>query len=443
MESSCQLKWHEDFFMHAKVEEIYQVYLDSSGVCTDSRTLNPGALFFALEGDNFDGHQFVSDALQKGACACVVHKKEAVVDSRCYLVEDSLSMLQLLAKHHRSQLTVRIIGITGSNGKTTTKELLSHVLSKKYQVMATVGNLNNHIGVPITLLELKTKHEIGIVEMGANHQKEIEFLCSIALPDEGIITNVGYAHLEGFGGFEGVVTGKTEMYRYLQNHSKKIYVNQDSEILVKHLSHYDNKITYGTSPDSEYQYQILENTNAGIRLISRNQTFKSHLYGSFHAYNLMAAVTIGLEYGVIVKKIVEAIDDYIPKANRSQWITWRKHRVLLDAYNANPTSMSAAIAEFSRLYDRPKILVLGDMLELGEHSILEHRRLLEQIDDYKWEKVLLLGNIFRQAQAGFPDFLFCNSISEINDWITQNLSIPGYILLKGSRKLALEKVVAN
>ena len=351
-------------FVSMTIEELHHLFLKFPKACTDSRKITKGCIFFALQGDNFNGNKFALQALEKGAVYAIVDEEDYATSNNTLLFNNVLKTLQALATYHRNYCTAKIIGLTGSNGKTTTKELVHAVLSKKYNTTATKGNLNNHIGVPLTLLSIKKDTEIAIVEMGANHQKEIEFLCTIAQPDFGYITNFGKAHLEGFGGVEGVIKGKSELYQYLIAHDKHIFLNADDPIQEQKLRTYIKKFGYSAQ---NHQYYIIEllGTDPYVRLKAEGTSITSQLIGAYNFTNCCAAILIGKYFNVLLPDVKDAIESYIPQNNRSQIIEKNGVHIILDAYNANPTSMKAALENFKAIKAKKKVVFLGDMFELG------------------------------------------------------------------------------
>ncbi len=428
-------------------------------VCTDTRDIKKGAVFFALKGPSFNGNTFAEKALELGCTYAVVDDDQCVKDRRYLLVPDVLESLQALANYHRRMLKTRVIAITGSNGKTTSKELLSAVLSKKYSVLATKGNLNNHIGVPLTLLSVIHSHELAIVEMGANHIGEIAVLCEIAEPDFGLITNIGLAHLEGFGSEEGVVKGKTELYQYLKNKNGLLFVNADNELLCKRASGIRME-TYGTTNQATVQ-GILVKTDPFVQLRwKRTQANKpliaqpltdTHLAGNYNFENVLAAACIGSHFGVEDVKINEALHEYVPSNSRSQLIEKGSCKILMDAYNANPSSMAAAIDNFSALPWLNKVLVLGDMYELGSRSEEEHRTLLNLIGKSTYAEIFLVGKHFKAVAAAEPaagsssgaGSVRCfETAGELCEYLNKHPLKNSSVLIKGSRAVGLEKVLA-
>ena len=414
---------------------LYNIFRDAAGVSTDSRTLQSGQLFFALSGPNFNGNQFAKQALNKGAIAVVVDEDVSINDDRVIRVENTLRSLQTLATEHRKKLGTTIIALTGSNGKTTTKELIHLVLSPTYTTVATQGNLNNHIGVPLTLLSLQKDTEIGIIEMGANHPGEIALLANIAQPDFGLITNFGKAHLEGFGSLEGVVKAKSELYDYLKNTSGLIFANTDDPKIMAQLKGQD-PITYGTESTARISATLLTENDA-IRIEVDQQEIQTQLSGAYNGYNALAAYAIGRHFGVSPQNVKRALESYIPDNNRSQLIRKKDLHITLDAYNANPTSMQAALASFSKKGGK-KIAVLGQMNELGEHTEIEHKRLVDwikasSIDDCYW-----VGSAFAPFISSDKYF---STVDQAIDYFSKTPLGQASILVKGSRSFTLEKLV--
>lgn len=413
-----------------KITDIYKLYSQHYLVDTDTRTIRKNTIFFALKGDNFNGNEFASKALEIGANYAIIDEKKYDTDKNTILVDDVLTTLQQLANFHRTQLNLPIIGLTGSNGKTTTKELINVVLSKKLKVTATKGNLNNHIGVPLTLLSMTPETEIGIVEMGANHQKEIEFLCSICKPDFGYITNFGKAHLEGFGGFEGVVKGKSELYTYLKNNKKFAFINPDDKLQVEKTQDLE---TIPFSTDLK-----LIDVNPFVKISFNNLKIQSNLIGKYNYTNIAVACTIGNYFNISSTKIKEAIESYFPTNNRSQIIEKVANRVILDAYNANPSSMKAALENFNSLKDKYKTVVLGDMFELGNESLKEHQSIVDLASNLNFTNVFLVGEHFYKTNSTLKIFKDFNSL---NRFIKNNPLKQQSILIKGSRGMRLERLL--
>ncbi|NDP22282.1 MAG: UDP-N-acetylmuramoyl-tripeptide--D-alanyl-D-alanine ligase [Paludibacter sp.] len=432
---------------------LYPIFLQHPVICIDSRVCPDGSIFFSLKGDNFNANAFALSAIEKGCAYAVVDEPEFAIDERFILVDNVLENLQQLAAYHRKQLGTRIIGITGTNGKTTTKELIATVLNQKYNILYTQGNLNNHIGVPLTLLQLKPEHQIAVIEMGANHRGDIKLLCEIACPDHGIITNVGKAHLEGFGSFEGVKKTKAELYEYIFKHGKNIFINKDNEHLVEMATKVGFEIdkahvrNYSLDPENWVCYiygQILDcspflNMECTIDLFDKFKV-STKLIGSYNAENVLAAVAIGEYFGLEKKEIKQGLEKYNPQNNRSQLTITNRNKLVVDAYNANPTSMQAAILNFAQMDVEHKTLILGDMLELGEQSAKEHQNVVEILQQNKLEAVLLVGKEFRCSINSFNTF---ENVNELIIYLTENPINGNYILIKGSRGIQLEKVLAS
>lgn len=422
------------------IANLHSLFLECSSVSTDTRKIEKNSLFVALKGDNFDANTFAKEALEKGAKYVVIDNPTYLIDNRTLLVKDSLVALQELAKHHRTFLGLPIIALTGSNGKTTTKELIHAVLSKKYNTLATIGNLNNHIGVPLTLLRFTKETEIGIVEMGANHQKEIEFLCQIAQPDYGYITNFGKAHLEGFGGVEGVIKGKSEMYDYLRGNNKMVFVNVDDSIQNEKSTNIKRFSFSLNNSTADVKISTIE-ANPMVKIIFNNQTIQSHLIGIYNANNINAAITIGNYFKVSDELIKEAIENYIPENNRSQLILKNGNEIILDAYNANPSSMAAAIANFIQLEKKNKIAILGDMFELGEESHNEHEKIVDLLINETSISTYFIGKDFYANQTSNTHLKFFENFENFAAFLKTNLPNNNLLLIKGSRGMALEKTL--
>lgn len=422
--------------------ELYQIFRQSEGVYTDTRSPRKNGLFFALKGPHFNGNQYALNALEKGAIAAVVDDpKVAEKDLRCHLVEDCLQTLQKLANLHRRTLSPIVIGLTGSNGKTTSKELINAVLSQKFITAATSGNLNNHIGVPLTLLDLTEACEIAIVEMGANHQGEIRELASIAEPDMGYITNFGYAHIEGFGSLEGVVQGKSELYRHLKNKKGKILIHGDDPKQQELMENYPH-LSFGTQASHDFVMEYITLPKKPIRVICQGTTFQSQLHGNYNCANLGVAIAFGMFFEVPMEKIAQGIQQYIPSNQRSEWKEIRGNRVFLDAYNANPSSMRAAIDSFSTHYPQG-ILILGDMYELGDISEEAHQQIAELALNSGAKQVVLTGEHFSRVNLKHSRLYFCGTTSEVREfWSHQNWQNET-ILIKGSRGMTLEKILTD
>ncbi|WP_299666381.1 UDP-N-acetylmuramoyl-tripeptide--D-alanyl-D-alanine ligase [uncultured Polaribacter sp.] len=413
-----------------EIKEIYSLYKKHYLVDTDTRNIRKNTLFFALKGDHFNGNQFAEEALKNGASFSIVDEAKFKTNEHIILVDDVLKTLQKLANYHRTQLKITIIALTGSNGKTTTKELINTVLSKKYTTTATKGNLNNHIGVPLTLLSMTPKTEIGIVEMGANHQKEIAFLCDIALPDFGYITNFGKAHLEGFGGIEGVIKGKSEMYDHLIAHDKTIFVNPNDKIQVEKTK--NCKTVY--FPEN-IQFLV---ANPFVKLSFEALEIQSNLVGDYNYTNIAIAITIGKYFDISELEIKNAIEQYIPSNNRSQIIETAKNHIILDAYNANPSSMKVALENFSRMDNTYKTVFLGDMFELGDDSSKEHQEIVDLTDGFSFSNTFYIGEHFFKTKTKNHQF---KNLDELKNFINKNPLEDQSILIKGSRGMKLERIL--
>ena len=423
-----------------EIAALHQLFLRCKSITTDTRKITEDSLFFALKGDNFDANTFTEEALQKGAKYVVIDNIKYHIDDRTLLVDNTLKTLQDLAQYHRNYLKLPIISLTGSNGKTTTKELIHAVLSQKFNVKATIGNLNNHIGVPLTLLSFDETTEIGIVEMGANHQKEIEFLCEIAQPDYGYITNFGKAHLEGFGGIEGVIKGKSEMYEYLKNNNKTAFINLDDPIQVE-KSQSINSYTFSTSDKNADINFGNSNANPYVAVEYNNITITSHLIGIYNSTNIKAAITIGHYFNVSDELIKTAINNYNPTNNRSQLSQKGSNRLILDAYNANPSSMTLALQNFIQIPESNKIAFLGDMFELGEESTFEHKNIVELLKKQTQIEFYFIGLEFNKVKFEQSNFHFFATFEEAKSVISEKKFKNNYILIKGSRGMALERIV--
>lgn len=431
--------------------KLYEIYKSHPVISTDSRTCPEGSLFFALKGENFDANAFALGALKRGASYAVIDNPKYAVDKRFILVNNALETLQDLAKFHRRQLGTKIIGITGTNGKTTTKELIAAVLSQKFSTHFTQGNFNNHIGVPLTLLQLKSEHEIAVVEMGANHPGEIKMLSGIAEPDFGLITNVGKAHLEGFGSFEGVKASKAELYDFIRKGNGKIFLNVENEDLQEMacnsgISGSENILSYGLNSNIEGKLAIGKVVSSSPLLEMECLTsegkfiLETQLIGAYNAENVLAAVAIGTYFGVSNKKIKFALESYQPQNNRSQFAQTAKNKLIVDAYNANPTSMQAAILNFAEMDAENKTLIIGDMLELGVRSDAEHQRIVDLIKEKGFTDVFLVGKCFQAVKSNFINFV---DVNELIAYLQKNPLQNRFILIKGSRGIHLEKTIGE
>ena len=423
-------------------KDIYKLFEKSKGICTDSREIFQGCIFFALKGDNFNGNRFAAEALEKGAVYSIVDEEEYIISDKTLLVKNVLETLQDLALMHRNKLGLPILAITGTNGKTTTKELVSAVLSKKFKVSFTQGNLNNHIGVPLTLLKMDTETEFGVVEMGANHPGEIAALCSIADPDYGIITNIGKAHLEGFGSFDGVIKTKSELYHFINKKGGTIFYHKNNPILDELSAKIPNKISYGNEQadftgeliDSPPFVHVKANFQKGVLYLN------TQLIGNFNFENVMAAACIGNYFKVDPLLIQAAIKEYQPQNIRSQLIVKGDLKIVMDAYNANPTSTQASIKSFIDGFPGNQYLILGDMLELGSYSQQEHKNILYLIKNYPAIQVFFIGPVFSEVAKTDQVNTFLN-VTEFCEYLSNHKIGGGNVLIKGSRGIRLEKVL--
>ena len=423
-----------------KLEEIYECFLQCSSVTTDTRKIDKNALFIALKGENFDANTFAEEAISKGASFAIIdNKKYHTNKSKMILVKNSLETLQNLAVFHRQALGLPIIALTGSNGKTTTKELINVVLSKKYQTIATIGNLNNHIGVPLTLLRLEKDTDIGIIEMGANHQKEIDFLSNMVQPDFGYITNFGKAHLEGFGGIQGVIQGKCELYNYIEKNTKLAFVNLDDPIQNQKTETL-SRFTFSENFNSDIQIKSVI-ANPLVKISYHNTDIQSNLIGIYNATNIAAAITIGKYFNVSDHHIKEAIENYFPTNNRSQLIEQNGHHIILDAYNANPSSMKVAIENFIQLKGSNKTIFLGDMFELGDSSNIEHQNIVDLLTQQHTITCYFIGKHFFNNSIQKDNFHFFETFEDMSGKINWTNSQNNYILIKGSRAMQLERIL--
>lgn len=432
-----------------EINELYELFQQSGKISTDSRSVEPGSLFFALRGDRFDGNRYAGAALDQGAAYAIVDNAEVVEAGKNFiLVEDVLLTLQQLARFHRRKFHIPVIAITGSNGKTTTKELVSAVLATHYPTHFTRGNLNNHIGVALTLLAMSDQTEVAVIEMGANAQGEIAALCQIAEPTHGVITNIGKAHLEGFGGLEGVKRGKSELYRYLETHRGTVFVNMDEPFLEDLSQGISKRILYKVASEIQAEaYPIsvkLSQAAPFLEVVVLDESgqevrIKSHLIGHYNLNNLLTAIALGKYFKVPVQRIKSAIEAYIPRMNRSQLMQQGSNTFILDAYNANPTSMEAALRNFAAMGTRPKVALLGAMFELGLESAVEHTRIAKLAAQLGLEQVVLIGSGFAAA-AEAERLLFFEDVAALRDWFWSQSWENTHFLLKGSRGMQLEKL---
>ncbi|PWI31289.1 UDP-N-acetylmuramoyl-tripeptide--D-alanyl-D-alanine ligase [Flavobacteriaceae bacterium LYZ1037] len=419
------------------IEQLHTLFLNHPSVSTDTRKITKNDIYFALKGENFNGNTFTKQALENGASYCIIDEETQALNKQCILVEDVLKTLQELATFHRKYLKLPIIALTGSNGKTTTKELIHAVLSKKYNTVATVGNLNNHIGVPLTLLKMNQETEMGIVEMGANHKKEIEFLCNIAFPDYGLITNFGKAHLEGFGSVEGVIEAKSELYKHLISHDKTIFINSNDPIQLE-KSQGSKTLSFGSKKTDDFEIHF-KSAQPNVTVTFNINEIHSQLIGEYNFNNISVAIAIGAHFKVAESQIKEAIENYTPKNNRSQIVEKGNNKIILDAYNANPSSMTVALQNFGKLESKNKIAILGDMFELGQDAKKEHEAIAELATSLPLSKVIFIGENFydaipktNEAYKTFNDFKEQFHFKTLNN---------ATLLIKGSRGMALERIL--
>ncbi len=424
------------------IQELHKLFLDSTGVCTDTRKIKKDSLFFALKGDNFNGNKFAKEAVSKGSSHSIVDEQEFADDDHIILVDDVLRTLQDLAYTHRKFLDIPIVALTGSNGKTTTKELINAVLTKKFKTVATRGNLNNHIGVPLTILEMNSETEMGIIEMGANHQGEIQRLCEITQPDYGYITNFGKAHLEGFGGVEGVIKGKSELYQHLIDHKGSLILNLDDAIQQKRVgSTHTYSFSKGEQSDLHITYALAE-PFAHIQF--EDTVVESNLIGRYNEVNLAAAAALGCLFKIEHETIKEALENYIPANNRSQLIKNGSQTIIMDAYNANPTSMEAALRNLATTQSAYKLAILGDMFELGDASSVEHQHIADLAEQFNIDQTILVGKHFNQTKNEAVCYNTTEELIEkgLPETISEKLH-DAIILIKGSRGMALERILTQ
>jgi UDP-N-acetylmuramoyl-tripeptide--D-alanyl-D-alanine ligase len=426
--------------MNTGISKLYECFLESGSVSTDTRQITPRSVFFALKGPRFNANAFAEEALTKGASYAVVDEEAFAKDERYLLVEDGLKALQDLAKHHRSQLTIPIVGLTGSNGKTTSKELVNAVLSKKFKTYATRGNLNNHIGVPLTVLSIDQSHEVAVVEMGANHVGEIAALCAIANPTHGFITNIGRAHIGTFGGFENIIRGKSELYQHLIVNGGTVFINSQNHILANMAKRFKSPIFYGAAGDY-YSCSVIS-SDPFLKIKAENgDEVQSQLVGTYNFENIAAALCIGKYFGVPDSSANKAIEEYVPGNMRSQVMKKGSNTIILDAYNANPSSMEAAIENLAAMNAKRKVAILGDMYELEEETEREHRRIGELVSKKKIDEVYFCGALMSKASQTFPQGKFFSSKEALINFLKSNPINEAVILVKASRGMALEGVV--
>lgn len=437
----------------SQLEIIYQQFLSPSEICTDTRKISKDCLFFALKGDHFNANSFAKSAIEQGAAYAIIDDIAYQDGPQYILVDDVLETLQDLAKHHRNQLQIPIIGLTGSNGKTTTKELIKAVLATKYKTFATSGNLNNHIGVPLSILSIDKDAEIAVIEMGANHQKEIEFLCEISRPTHGLITNIGLAHLDGFGGFEGVKKGKSELFTYLKAHQGIAFINQDSPEIVEMASQraIENCINYGSGEENLISGKLIA-SDPTLALewtfASRSFQVETQLTGAYNYENILAAITIGIAFKLEPEEINRGLSAYTPVNNRSQLLKTETNMLICDFYNANPSSMEVAVENLCRMEGSNKVAILGDMFELGEASSEQHQKIAAQATSAPFSLVILIGETFFNTYAGNQEsvhqetkLMKFKTREEAENWLQRNPVTDSLVLLKGSRGMALEKLL--
>ncbi len=420
-----------------EITRLYELYLQHPAVQTDTRKIKAGEIFFALSGENFNGNTFAAQALEKGAACAVIDDASFAINERCILVPNALETLQQLAKYHRSQFTIPFIAITGSNGKTTTKELVAAVLSTRFTTYATEGNLNNHIGVPLTMLKIKNDAQMAIIEMGANHRKEIESYCSIAMPTHGIITNCGKAHIEGFGGIEGVRKAKGELYDFIRASQGTIFRNTDLDYLEQMAAGIAHQVTYGSANAEYIGKPIMDGVFLNIAMLTAHTetTIHTHLVGAYNAPNVLVAIAAGLHFGISIDVIKQAIAAYNPDNSRSQWLQKGTNKIILDAYNANPTSMRAAIINFAEADLPNKMLWIGGMKEMGAEEHNEHLELVALIGQYHWKDVMLVGKEFRDLHNSYTWF---ENSADAAAFVRSHKPEHSSILIKGSRGSKME-----
>lgn len=426
------------------IEQFYKIFLQHPIISTDTRKIEKGSLFFALKGERFNANTFAEQALEQGAAYVVIDEAAYKKSDKFVLVDDVLTFLQNLAKYHRQQLQIPVIAIVGSNGKTTTKELIHSVLSEKFVTLSTPGNFNNHIGLPLTLLMIKPEHQMAVIEMGANHVGENAFLCEIAEPNFGLITNNGKDHLEGFGSIEGVAKSNSELYYYLLKNSGLAFVNAHDEWLLRMASRLENKKTYagnfeGKEKPADYvafASQLQPNIEFSIQ---QSLSIASHLSGDYNFDNIMAAVALGLHFGMNEEEIKNGVEKYQPKNNRSQIIKTSKNTVYMDAYNANPSSMELALKNTAQMSNANKVFILGDMFELGAYAEAEHKNIIQLCQDLKLENVMLVGSEFKKYNTSA--YTCFETTQEAKDYLTKSPLQDSFVFIKGSRGMKLETLV--
>ncbi len=423
-----------------QTEKLYEKFLQAGVISTDTRQISAGSIFFALRGDKFNANEFAKEALEKGASFAVIDDAAFAIDDRCILVEDTLIALQDLARYHRNQLTIPVIGLTGSNGKTTSKELLNAVLSKKYKTFATKGNLNNHIGVPLSILSIDKSVEIAVIEMGANHVGEIALLCSISNPTHGFITNIGRAHIGTFGGFENIVRGKSELFQHLIKHNGVVFINSQNPIFTNMAKRFAKPYFYPTVGD--YYHASLLDADPFIRYKAENdETVQTQLMGAYNFENIAAALCIGKYFEVDGKNANAAIAGYVPGNMRSQVIKKGTNTIILDAYNANPSSMEAAIESLAAIKASKKVVILGDMFELEDEAEAEHKRIGELLTEKKFDQALFCGNLMKAANTVYETGKLFEKKDQLIEYLKANPIQDATVLVKASRGIGLEAIV--
>ncbi len=422
------------------IQNLYQKYRESGKVSTDTRQITPGSVFFALKGDKFNANEFANEALAKGASYAVIDEPSYAKDSRYIVVENVLDTLQKLARHHRDQLKIPFVGLTGSNGKTTSKELLNAVLSKKYKTLATKGNLNNHIGVPLTILSIDDSVEIAVIELGANHLGEIALLCSIVNPTHGFITNIGKAHIGMFGGFENIIRAKSELYQYLIQHGGQVFINSQNSILANMAKRFVNPLFYPSG--SDYYHCELLGADPFLKVRTESgEEITTQLIGDYNFENVAVALCIGKYFGVDAQQANDAITAYTPGNMRSQVVTKGSNTIILDAYNANPSSMIAAIENLFTMKGENKVAIVGDMFELGEEAEAEHKAIGKLLVDKKFNSVYLCGKLMKAAMTEIPSAYYYEKKEDLLKALQQNPLSNATILIKASRGIGLEAVL--
>lgn len=426
--------------MNKQIENLYQKYLACKSVSTDTRQIQPGSIFFALKGNNFNANEFAAQALQKGAKYVVIDEEKFFKNDNCILVDNVLVTLQKLARHHRDQLNIPVIGLTGSNGKTTSKEMVNAVLRKKYRTFATKGNLNNHIGVPLTILSIDEQVEIAVIEMGANHVGEIASLCEIANPTHGFITNIGKAHIGTFGGFENIIRGKSELYQHLITSRGQVFINSQNQILASMAKRFDNPLFYPASGD--YYHAVLLSSDPYLKVKAENGSeIATSVVGAYNFENISIALCIAKYFGVDAALAHQAIAEYVPDNMRSQIVKKGSNTIILDAYNANPSSMQAAIENLASMKDAKKIAILGDMFELGDDTDKEHRSIVNQVAEKNFYATYLCGKLFYAIKEDKPNVMYFSEKEALLDALKKDAISNAVVLVKASRGIGLESVM--